>query len=65
MRRRRQDPRQILLQDATRVAGFVEALRDEGRRLDAPDLVDLVTSLLMLRMWQAKLQTWIEMEDQA
>jgi hypothetical protein len=58
--RRRPDPRQLLVQDTVRIAGYMEAVQAQARDLDAPDTVDLVTSLLILRMWLVKVRAWAE-----
>jgi hypothetical protein len=59
------DPRQVLLQDSIRVAGFAEAVLAQARLLNAPDTLDLATGLLFIRMFVRKVEIWIEMEDQA
>jgi hypothetical protein len=63
-RRRREDLRQLLLQDAIRVAGYLEAILATARAMNTPDTLDLATGLLFVRMWLRKVEVWIETEDQ-
>jgi hypothetical protein len=53
-------PRQRLLDDGTRLAGYMRAVQVDAQRLDAPDTVDLTTALILVRDWLAKVQVWAE-----
>lgn len=59
------DPKQILLQDLIRIAGYMEATLVSARGLSAPDTLDLATATLFVRMFVRKVEIWIAMEDQA
>ncbi|HET6814127.1 MAG TPA: hypothetical protein VFJ69_08975 [Actinomycetota bacterium] len=65
VRNRRQQPnrRQLLLDDAIRVSGYLEAILAMARDEGAPDTVDLATATLFVRMFARKVEIWIEMED--
>jgi hypothetical protein len=52
--------RQRLLDDATRLAGYMRAVQVDARRVDAPDMVDLTTALALVRGWLVKLQVWVD-----
>jgi hypothetical protein len=60
------DQRRRILEDGSRLAGYMHAVQIDARRVDAPDTVDLSTTLAILRGWLAKVQVWAEemAEDQ-
>ena len=58
--RRPVDPRQLLITDAVRIAGYLSATRDIARGMVAPDTVDLTTAELLARGWIVKARLWAE-----
>jgi hypothetical protein len=58
-----QPSRQRLLDDGTRLAGYMRAVQVDARRLEAPDTVDLTTALGLVRGWLVKLQSWVDTEQ--
>jgi hypothetical protein len=64
-RRQMPDRRQLLLQDAIRAAGYLDAILAMSREESAPDTIDLATAVVFVRMWARKVEVWIAMEDQA
>jgi hypothetical protein len=64
-RRRGPDPRQVLLQDTIRTAGYLDAILTQARSQNLPDTLDLATAVLFVRMWARKLEVAIQMDDQA
>jgi hypothetical protein len=62
-RRPAPDPRQLLLGDGIRLAGYLEAVLSEARDLSAPDTIDLATATIFVRMWVRKVEIWIELDQ--